>query len=339
VTFTLYSGTSCGSAVSGVGGAEALAGSASNATATHTVSWTPSKAGTYYWHASYSGDANYSGSSTGCADPTEAVVVSTATPTVSTTLSEDSIDAGQAAHDSATLDGATSDASGTVTYVYYTAASCQGDKHTVGMVNVSGGHVPDSPEARFDAAQTYYWQAIYSGDANNDAAVSDCNSEALTVDPNTPALTTSPSPTQGSVGMAMHDTATVTSAVPVSGTVSFALYAPGDTSCENDLLAGQASFKSVPLVNGVATSPDYTTTLIGVYQWAASYSGDAANSPAKGACPDPTEQVTTGAVLAETGGFDLSLMLFAPPFFLVGALLVLIARRRPRRRSDETASQ
>ena len=332
VTFTLYASTDCTSAVAGVGGGETLvAASAPNAVATHNVSWTPLKAGVYYWHASYSGDPNYSPSSTGCADSSEAVTVNSVTPTVSTLLSSSSIKAGESVHDSATLAGATSDASGTVTFVYFSAASCQGDSHIVGTVSVTNGTVPDSATVRFDAARTYYWQALYSGDSNNEAAASDCNSEVLTVDPRTPALTTSPSPTLGSVGMAVHDSASLVSPIALTGTVSFAIYGPGDVNCQTDLVADQAAFKNIPMAGGVATSPDYTTTRIGVYQWVARYSGDAGNSPVAGACPDSTEQVTTGSVLAETGGFDLSLMLFAPPFLLIGALLVLIARRRPRR--------
>ena len=41
--------------------------------------------------------------------------------------------------------------------------------------------------------------------------------------------------------------------------------------------------------NGTYSSGNYTPTAVGTYYWIASYSGDANNSPAAGACGDAGE--------------------------------------------------
>jgi hypothetical protein len=41
--------------------------------------------------------------------------------------------------------------------------------------------VPDSNAITFNSAGTFYWQAVYSGDTNNNGATSACTSEVLTV--------------------------------------------------------------------------------------------------------------------------------------------------------------
>jgi hypothetical protein len=108
------------------------------------------------------------------------VVVKTS-PSIATSLFLSSIPAGSTDYDTATLSGATANAGGTVTYSYYSDNSCSTLAGTAGTVLVFNGHVPDSFIATFPTAGTYYWQASYSGDANNNPALSTCNSEPLTV--------------------------------------------------------------------------------------------------------------------------------------------------------------
>ncbi|MGA9774888.1 MAG: hypothetical protein WBU92_03090, partial [Candidatus Dormiibacterota bacterium] len=101
-----------------------------------------------------------------------------------TKLSAGSIAVGGSAYDSATLSGATANAGGTVTYSYYTNNTCSAGQVVVGTVTVSGGMVPDSSAVAFNTAGNYYWQAAYSGDANNGSATSPCtssNNELLAV--------------------------------------------------------------------------------------------------------------------------------------------------------------
>jgi hypothetical protein len=103
------------------------------------------------------------------------------TPTIATSLFRSSIPAGSTDYDSASLSGATADAGGTVTYSVYSDSTCSTLVQTAGTVLVFNGHVPDSFITTFPAAGTYYWQASYTGDANNAPAASACDSEPLTV--------------------------------------------------------------------------------------------------------------------------------------------------------------
>ena len=53
-------------------------------------------------------------------------------------------------------------------YSYYTNNTCTTAKVAVNTVTVpASGIVPNSNAATVGSAGTYYWQAVYSGDANN----------------------------------------------------------------------------------------------------------------------------------------------------------------------------
>ena len=111
-----------------------------------------------------------------------------------------------------------------------------------------------------------------------------------------PLLPTSISTTatnSASLGQAISDTAilagTSAPAVQPSGTVTFRVYAPGDAAC-----GGAPVFTSAVLVTSgtnVSSQP-FTPTAIGTYRWKATYSGDANNTPAAGACNDTGESST-----------------------------------------------
>jgi hypothetical protein len=133
-------------------------------------------AGTYYWYATYSGDANNNGATSPC----EQLTVNKAPVSVSTLLSQSSINVGGSVYDTATLSGYTTTAGGTVTYYFSTSDTCPASSHTTWTtVTVSDGIVPNSSPYTFNSAGTYYWYATYSGDANNAGATSPC--ERLTV--------------------------------------------------------------------------------------------------------------------------------------------------------------
>ena len=101
--------------------------------------------------------------------------------TVATTLSSTSIFAGDSAHDSATLGNATADAGGSVTYTVYSNNACTQGARDAGTKTVTNGVVPDSNSLTFPTPGTFYWQASYSGDANNAASKSTCTDEQLVV--------------------------------------------------------------------------------------------------------------------------------------------------------------
>jgi hypothetical protein len=96
-----------------------------------------------------------------------------------------------------------------------------------------------------------------------------------------PSLPTTPSPASGAIGAVLNDTATITGGNSPTGSVTFNLYGPGDTTCTGTVLYTQ----TVTLSGGSATtSPGYTTTTAGTYNWTAHYSGDNGNLPADSAC-------------------------------------------------------
>jgi uncharacterized repeat protein (TIGR01451 family) len=137
-------------------------------------------AGQYSFQATYNGDGTYNASPPGGCEP---LTVLPKSPAIATVLSASTVNHGTAVHDTATLSGATSDASGTVTYSVYSDNECENKVADGGTVNVTDGSVPNSNDVTLSAAGTYYWQASYSGDANNKAAISVCTDEKLVVAP------------------------------------------------------------------------------------------------------------------------------------------------------------
>jgi len=96
-------------------------------------------------------------------------------------LSASQIRAGGSVFDTATIASATSNAGGTVTYTVYTDSACSKGATSAGTKTVSNGAVPNSSTVSFPKSGTFYWQAVYSGDAFNAGSTSPCTSEVLTV--------------------------------------------------------------------------------------------------------------------------------------------------------------
>ena len=305
VTFTLYSDVSCKDAV--IDGTVTISTSAEVSTAAFTTSWTPSKIGTYYWVASYSGDANNNGYTTTCDAANEELTVVTSqstgppatSPVITTQLSAPTVVVNQPVFDTATLIGATSTAGGTVTYTVYDNRACSGAGTSAGTVTVSNGTVPHSDFVTFPAAGTYYWQAAYSGDANNGGAESACTSEVLTVVPTgstsppatSPAISTKLSATSVSVNRPVFDTATLTGATSTAGgTVTYTVY-------DNQACSGAGtSAGTVTVSDGTVPHSDAVTfPAAGTYYWQAVYSGDANNGGAISACRSEVLFVTAPA--------------------------------------------
>ena len=208
-------------------------------------------------------------------------------PSITTTLSDTSAPVGSSVHDSATLAGATSDAGGTVTYTVYTDNACTTGARDAGTVTVTNGTVPDSNALTFNTAGTYYWQASYSGDTNNNAAESACTSEVVTINPLSPNVSTAQS-------LIPNDTMTLSGATPnAGGTITFNLYAPGDSTC-----SGTPALTQTVTVTGngtyATTNTTFTASDTGTWRWAASYSGDTNNNGAASACGTEFFTITNG---------------------------------------------
>jgi hypothetical protein len=198
-------------------------------------------------------------------------------PSIATTLSAESVSVGSIVTDSATLTGATSDAGGTVTYTVYTDNTCQTFYADAGTKTVTNGIVPDSDPITFNDAGTFYWQAVYSGDATNQGATSVCTSETLVVNPNITALITAQN-------LIPNDDATLSEATSnAGGTITFSLFSPSDPTC-----LGTPALTQTVNVSGNGTYSTTNTTFIasteGTWRWEVVYSGDANNVGSTSAC-------------------------------------------------------
>jgi hypothetical protein len=218
-----------------------------------------------------------------------------------------SVKPGTAVRDHGLLSGAgAAGATGTVTYKVYSDASCATLVASAGTVPIAGGTAPPSNPETLPAG-TYYWQAAYSGDAQNNASLSECGAEVLTVsaeaeeegegesDPTTLVTQLSGGGKSGATltvpaSTAVSDQATLKgSNVPeAGGTVAYAVYS--DSACT--ALVAEAG--SVAVNAGVAGASQPLTLAAGTYYWQASYGGDAGNLPSKSACGTEVEIVTGG---------------------------------------------
>ena len=130
-----------------------------------------------------------------CGDPTETSDVGKASPTIETSATDGTLP-GASIHDTATVKGLTSDATGTVSFSLWNNATCTGtpvftDTKPLGTVT---SHQASATSANFTvvAAGAYNWVASYSGDSNNDSATGACGAEGetSTVSPATPRIST-----------------------------------------------------------------------------------------------------------------------------------------------------
>jgi uncharacterized repeat protein (TIGR01451 family) len=180
ITFTLYSAADCGGTILDQ---ETVAGVSGDGEYTTPKGIRIKTEGTFYWVASFTGDANNKPFTSGCNDEPVAVAGGVSTPTIATVLSSATGNTGATVHDSATLTNATANAGGTVTYTVYSDTNCKTSVADGGTVNVTNGSVPNSSDVTFNTPGTYYWQASYSGDANNAPATSTCTDEQLVISP------------------------------------------------------------------------------------------------------------------------------------------------------------
>ncbi|HVU60543.1 MAG TPA: IPT/TIG domain-containing protein [Mycobacteriales bacterium] len=202
--------------------------------------FTPIEAGTYRFVASYSGDDNNNAVTEDCNDPGNSVVVSPATPTLSTQASA-GVRLGGSISDKAALtngEGPTGP-TGTITFKAYGPddTTCSGTP-TVSVVAVNGDGNYVSSSFAPTTAGTYLFVASYSGDANNNPVSGSCGDadESVTVSPvSTVPTVTKVSPTSGSTAGGTSVTVTGSgftgaTAVTFGGTAGTSLVVNSDTS-------------------------------------------------------------------------------------------------------------
>ena len=89
------------------------------------------------------------------------------------------------------------------------------------------------------------------------------------------------------VGLQIFDHTNLTGGSSPRGTITFALYGPGDTTCASPIFTTSVTVSGT----GSDDSPRYTTTAAGTYRWVARYGGDASNTPVSTACANANQQV------------------------------------------------
>jgi hypothetical protein len=180
--------------------------------------------------------------------------------------------------DTAVLNGATSGATGTITFSLYGPddALCTGIPAPAGTRTVTGNGWYNSNNVAPTAPGTYRWVASYSGDLNNNPAATPCNAPGQTsviAQANTILVATATSTTS-----LVFETAVAT------GTITFSLYGPDDITCSG--LATAAGTRTVT-GNNFYYSDVITVRVAGTYRWIAKYSGDLRNKSATTPCNAP----------------------------------------------------
>lgn len=219
-----------------------------------------------------------------------------ANPTITTTASPSSATIGDPVADTASVTGGNSP-TGKVRFDLYgpdtgAAADCSGTAVATSTVDLVSGAATSS-SASPSAPGTYHWRATYLGDTNNNAAgptACDDSAEQVVINKAQPSISTHASPTSVTLGGSLSDTATVTGGQSPTGTVTFTLYGPNDTTCTGTPVSGTPATVGLDAATGKATSPSITPTQTGIYRWQATYDGDGSNAAAgPNACSDPDE--------------------------------------------------
>ena len=151
-----------------------------NCTTSNT--FTVNAAGTWHWSADYSGDGLNVPLNSPCA--AEPVQVGPATPTLATVPTPAPGGVGTNRNDSGQLNGGFQPYTGTITFNLFdpTQTNCMGVPRYTQTVAVSAtGAATTSPGFPADRSGTWQWTASYSGDANNQPALSGCGAEPVVV--------------------------------------------------------------------------------------------------------------------------------------------------------------
>jgi hypothetical protein len=322
----------------------------------------PLAAGGYAFKASYTGDTNY-GPSTG---PCEPLKVEKGKSLVKTDIHDSKhgvvtkVDLGSTVHDSASVSGSSNSfaPTGTVSFRWYTNDECKGDSVGAGTATINNGVAhPSSSEGPLGAGR-YAFKASYVGDSNYEGSLGPC--EELKVEKGKSSTKTDihdskhDAVTSVPHGSTVHDSALVSgssSSFAPTGTVSFRWYT--NDECKGDgVAAGSAT-----VVNNVAHPSSSEGPLeAGGYAFKASYKGDDNYEGSIGDCerlkvekaptpvppppppaPKPVPPVQQAAppakTLAYTGTDAFRFGVIGAVLVAVGALLLVVTRRRRKANS------
>jgi uncharacterized repeat protein (TIGR01451 family) len=97
------------------------------------------------------------------------------------------------------------------------------------------------------------------------------------------------------IGGSVNDTATLSGGEGPTGTITFELFGPEDSTCATAPVS--TTTVNVTSGNGSYTSPDFSPAAVGTYRWTASYSGDGQNEPSTVDCNAGGQTVTVSKVV------------------------------------------
>jgi hypothetical protein len=169
-----------------VSGSGTISTTSGVSSASYSVNWTPTTAGTFYWLDSYPGDANNNAFTSSCGPAGEQIVIAKASPTMTTVATPTTGTAGATLldlSDKATFSGTGAAApTGSVSFILYSNSSCTTAVSGVGGTGtVAGSSASYTVNWKPTNAGTYYWLASYPGDSNNAPSSSPCGSQTLVV--------------------------------------------------------------------------------------------------------------------------------------------------------------
>jgi uncharacterized repeat protein (TIGR01451 family) len=240
-------------------------------------------------------------------------------PSVSTQLSPAGpVAIGTPVTDQATLTGASTNPlpGGTMTYAVYSNNTCTTLVQSLGVKTINAGVIPPSNIFTPSVGGRFWFQATYSGDANNlgfpanPAARSACTSERLVVKFNPSVSTQLSPPGPVEIGTPITDQATLTGAstnpLP-GGTMTYAVYS-------NNTCTTLVQALGVKTINAgvIPASNPFTPLVSGNFWFQATYSGDAnnlgfpANPAARSACTSEPIHVLHPdiSIVKKTNGAD-----------------------------------
>ncbi|MGA7173251.1 MAG: Ig-like domain repeat protein, partial [Candidatus Dormiibacterota bacterium] len=250
--------------------------------------------GQYEFQASFAGDTNDLSATSTCGS--EPLGVDQAAPSLSTSLSLSTARVGRVVTDTATLAGATSNATGRISISVFsgkTASACSGTAVATQTTSpVTDGNGSYSASFGSLAPGDYELQANYAGDSNNQSAESTCGSEPLSIVRWAPTISTLLSQSSIAVGSAVTDTATLAGATSAaSGTITISVFAGSSASaCSGTAIANAVAS---PVTDGDGNySASFPALNAGSYEFEASYGGDVDNRPADSLCGSEPLTVT-----------------------------------------------
>lgn len=221
------------------------------------------------------------------------------TPSLSTTTSAGGAVGTVVLNDTASLSGGSSPTGSIVFDLYVPGQTCgSGAPAFTQTVTVLGnGSYSSTNTTAADLIGTWSWTATYSGNAGNKGVASPCGSEPVSVSMASPTLATTPSSGGTAGSVVLNDTGILSGGYNPSGSVTFNLWSPTQTSC-----TGTPTYTQSVTVSG---NGSYSTTnasasitnTAGTWNWTASYGGDTNNKSVTTACGSESVTVTPSSVV------------------------------------------